>query len=53
MKCVKEDTQLIKSGRKKIYIERERERVKRKETVHNDTLKRRSVFCVNPEGDAR
>jgi hypothetical protein len=51
-KHVKRDTQLIKLGRKK-YICRERERVKRKERVHNGTLKRRSVFCINPEGDAR
>jgi hypothetical protein len=58
MKHVKGDTKLVKLTRKKnmyIYREREgeRERVKRKETVHNGTLKRRSVFCINPEGDAR
>jgi len=40
---------------KNIYREggRERKGAKRKETMHIGTLKRRSVFCINPERDAR
>jgi hypothetical protein len=61
MKRVERDAQLIKLGRKKerkiyIYIylhtQREREReiesLERKETVHNGTLRRRSIIYINP-----